>query len=204
MHDCASLMLQALCKSRQTRVSFRVVPCKRSEHADAPHALALLRARRERPCPCCAAEQHDKFPPVHSITSSARASNVVGTSRPSALAVLRLIHEDSSPFQEQFDLFEHAFCFGVLLQRNVILSWQRYESCPGYSGGKLTTRLEWLHLVFTLVHDKRRYRHLWQQLAHIEVPGGLEIAVRAFGRSRLALPLREFLQLLRCCARHNH
>src|SRR5262245_44648340 len=164
----------------------------------------LCCARRERPRGSGAAEQRDELAALHSITSSARASSVDGISMPSALAVLRLIHQDSSPFQEQFDLFEHAFCFGVLLQRNVILSWQRYKSCPGYSGGKLTTRLEWLHLVFTLVHDKRRYRHLWQQLAHLEVPGGLEIAVRAFGRSRLALPLGEFLQLLRCCARHNH
>src|SRR5262245_5863466 len=36
-------------------------------------------------------EQHDELSALHSITSSARASNVVGTSRPSVLAVLRLI-----------------------------------------------------------------------------------------------------------------
>src|SRR5262249_9435205 len=50
----------------------------------------LLRARRERPR-CRAAEQRDELAAVHSITSSARASSVAGTSRPSALAVLRLI-----------------------------------------------------------------------------------------------------------------
>src|SRR6478672_7997811 len=38
-----------------------------------------------------AAEQCDELAPLHSITSSARARSVGGTSRPSALAVLRLI-----------------------------------------------------------------------------------------------------------------
>src|SRR6516164_561289 len=48
----------------------------------------LLRLRRERPCPR-AAEQRDELAPLHlrghSITASARASSVGGTSRPSAL-----------------------------------------------------------------------------------------------------------------------
>ena len=61
------------------------------EHADAPHPLGLLRARRERPRRRRTAEQRDELAPLHSITSSARASSVGGTSRPSALAVLRLI-----------------------------------------------------------------------------------------------------------------
>ena len=51
----------------------------------------LLRARRERPRGRRAAEQRDELAPPHSITSSARASSVGGTSRPSALAVLRLM-----------------------------------------------------------------------------------------------------------------
>src|SRR6202051_4827155 len=46
--------------------------------------------RDDRPCGR-AAEQRDELAPFHSITSSARASTVAGTSRPSALAVLRLI-----------------------------------------------------------------------------------------------------------------
>src|SRR5262245_60679239 len=50
----------------------------------------LLRACRERPC-CRAAEQRDELAALHSITSSARASSVGGTSTPSALAALRLI-----------------------------------------------------------------------------------------------------------------
>ena len=69
----------------------RIVRGCGQEHADAPHALALLRARGERPRSRRAAEQRDEFAPLHSITSSARASSVGGTSRPSALAVLRLI-----------------------------------------------------------------------------------------------------------------
>src|SRR5262249_37510421 len=50
----------------------------------------LLRLRRERPCRR-AAEQRDELAPLHSITSSARASSVGGTVTPSALAVLRLM-----------------------------------------------------------------------------------------------------------------
>src|SRR5215813_13546808 len=55
------------------------------------HALALLRPRRERPRNRRTAEQREELAPLHSITSSARASNVGGISRPSALAVSRLI-----------------------------------------------------------------------------------------------------------------
>ena len=51
----------------------------------------LLRARRERPRACRAAEQRDEVAPLHSITSSAVASSLSGTVRPSVLAVLRLI-----------------------------------------------------------------------------------------------------------------
>ena len=51
----------------------------------------LLRARRQRPSHGSAAEQRDELASSHSITSSARASSVGGMSRPSALAVLRLM-----------------------------------------------------------------------------------------------------------------
>src|SRR5262249_27796453 len=50
----------------------------------------LLRTRRERPRRR-AAEGRDEVAPPHSITSSARASSVGGTSKRSAFAVLRLI-----------------------------------------------------------------------------------------------------------------
>src|SRR5262245_6988555 len=72
-------------------VSFRIVGDRVHEYADAPHALALLRARRERPRGRGAAEQCDEIAAPHSITSSARASSVGGTSRPSPLAVVRLM-----------------------------------------------------------------------------------------------------------------
>ena len=62
-----------------------------SQDADAPYALGLLRARRERPRRRRAAEQRDELASLHSITSSARESSVGGTVRPSALAVLRLM-----------------------------------------------------------------------------------------------------------------
>src|SRR5262249_17830189 len=48
----------------------------------------MLRARRKRPCGCRAAEQRDELAPLHSITSSARASSIGGASRPSAFAAL--------------------------------------------------------------------------------------------------------------------
>src|SRR5262245_15285989 len=54
-------------------------------------ACGLLRARRERPRRRRDAEQSDELAAVdHSITSSARSKVAVGTSRPSALAALRL------------------------------------------------------------------------------------------------------------------
>ena len=73
-------------------LSFGIVSCQVHEHADTPHRLPLLRARRERPRHRRTAEQRNEFaPPHHSITSSARASSVGGTVTPMALAALRLI-----------------------------------------------------------------------------------------------------------------
>ncbi len=63
------------------------LPCKNANHRH----RRLLRARRERPRHRRAAEPRDELPPSHSITSSARPSSVGGMSRPSALAVLRLM-----------------------------------------------------------------------------------------------------------------
>ena len=50
----------------------------------------LLCSRRRRPRRRRAAEQRDELTALHSITSSAAASSLSGTVRPSALAVLRL------------------------------------------------------------------------------------------------------------------
>src|SRR5262249_32126787 len=48
-----------------------------------------LRPRSQRPCRSGASEQRDELAPAHSITSSARASKVAGSSRPIAFAVTR-------------------------------------------------------------------------------------------------------------------
>src|SRR5262249_12128892 len=63
----------------------------RHEHADAPHAVALLPARRERPSHRAAEEGDEVAAPNHSITSSAMASSVGGMVRPIVLAVSKLI-----------------------------------------------------------------------------------------------------------------
>src|SRR5262245_14331330 len=79
-------------ESREARLSFRIIGGEVHEHADAPHALAPLGPRRKRPGRRRAAEQRDECaPPDHSITSSAAACRVIGTLRPSAFAVLRLM-----------------------------------------------------------------------------------------------------------------
>src|SRR5262249_18567284 len=78
--------LQSLQKCHPDRRSARVD----RDNSDA-QSFGCLRARRERPC-CRATEQRDELAAAaHSITSSARASSVAGISRPSALAVLRLM-----------------------------------------------------------------------------------------------------------------
>src|SRR5436190_22304934 len=62
------------------------------QHSDFRDSRRLLRARGERPYGRRAAEQRDELAPSHhSITSSARTSRIVGISRPSVLAVRKLI-----------------------------------------------------------------------------------------------------------------
>jgi hypothetical protein len=71
--------------ARQTETnSGRVYPKSRRRRP-------MLRPRRERPSRRGTAEKRDELASDHSITSSARASKVGGTSRPSAFAVLRLM-----------------------------------------------------------------------------------------------------------------
>jgi hypothetical protein len=81
---------QRLHECSEADLKFRIVRGSRKQHTDAPHSLGLLRARHEWPR-SRSAEQRYELAPVHSITSSARLSSDGGTSRPSALAVLRLI-----------------------------------------------------------------------------------------------------------------
>ena len=76
---------------RRNQMSIR---CKRSCADEADHRHRLLRTRGARPRNRrrrCASNTGDELPPLHSITSSARASSVGGTVTPIALAVLRLI-----------------------------------------------------------------------------------------------------------------
>src|SRR5262249_17138367 len=61
-----------------------------AEEADGGELCWLLRPRRERPRRNRAAEERDELAPLHSITSSARASSVGGMLRRSAFAVARL------------------------------------------------------------------------------------------------------------------
>ena len=72
------------------RLSWRA-GTEKADHRD----CALLRGRRARPkkrrCGGRSAAESNEFAPLHSITSSARASNIAGTSRPSAFAALRLM-----------------------------------------------------------------------------------------------------------------
>src|SRR5262249_4950101 len=63
-----------------------------TQESDSRQLSRLLRARRERPRGDRAAEQRDEVVPFHhSITLSARTTNVLGTSWPIAFAVLRLM-----------------------------------------------------------------------------------------------------------------
>src|SRR5262249_48948127 len=84
-------LAEAFPKRSNAGLSFRIAFRKRRQHADSPHSLALLRARRERPCGSRAAEQGDEIAPFHSITSSARPSIGSGMLRPSVFAVCRLM-----------------------------------------------------------------------------------------------------------------
>ena len=61
-----------------------------TKRVDTKHLLRLLRARRQRPRSRTAEQRHE-LAPLHSITSSARASSVGGISMPSAFAALRLM-----------------------------------------------------------------------------------------------------------------
>jgi hypothetical protein len=58
---------------------------------DANHRHRLLRTRRQRPRGDSAADERDELATFHSITSSARASRLGGTARPSILALWRLM-----------------------------------------------------------------------------------------------------------------
>src|SRR4029450_8535140 len=86
-----SQFTEPLHESPVASAGLRAAGADRVERADARGRRALLRARSEGPRCRCAAEKRDERPALHSITSSAVICMIVGTVRPSALAVLRLI-----------------------------------------------------------------------------------------------------------------
>src|SRR5258708_15190996 len=65
--DGPTQLLQPLQKCRVASLHLRVVRGERHEHAHAPHGLALLRARRERPRHRRAAEKRDELAPSHCL-----------------------------------------------------------------------------------------------------------------------------------------
>jgi hypothetical protein len=71
--DIAALRPPELLEPLQERgdadLSFPVALGIPHHHADAPHPLGLLRARRERPCDDRAANKRDEFASFHRITS---------------------------------------------------------------------------------------------------------------------------------------
>ena len=82
----------AVCCHEGTDLAFATGSCTTSGRSTPMRRCRsrLLRRAAERPRRS-AAEQRDELAPLHSITSSARASSVGGTVRPSALAVCRLM-----------------------------------------------------------------------------------------------------------------
>src|SRR5262249_13897935 len=82
-------LCESLLKSCNPRLPQRVITGAH-QYSDVSYSVRLLRPRRERPRRH-AAEQRDEIAPVHSITSSARASSMDGMATPIALAVIRFI-----------------------------------------------------------------------------------------------------------------
>src|SRR5262245_46564375 len=82
---------QTLMERCEASLKYRIACGCGQEHADAPHAPVLLGSRYERPRRRAAEQGYQLAAADHSITSSARASRLSGTSMPSALAVLWLI-----------------------------------------------------------------------------------------------------------------
>jgi hypothetical protein len=63
-------LLQRLYERRFAGLSFRIVRGRVHEHADAPHALSLLRPRRERPGDRRATEKRNELTSPHILSHS--------------------------------------------------------------------------------------------------------------------------------------
>src|SRR5262245_24461660 len=89
---CPTQLLQCLPERRNAGLAFGIVCGYGHKNTDPPHAITLLRTRRDRPCRRRTAEQRDELAALHhSITSSARPISGSGMVRPRALAVFRLM-----------------------------------------------------------------------------------------------------------------
>src|SRR5262249_31926868 len=82
---------QALLECFNERLVISVGGGTNREKSKSDRTFALLRACRERPRRRAAKQRDERAPLHHSITSSARASTEAGRSRPSALAVVKLM-----------------------------------------------------------------------------------------------------------------
>src|SRR6516225_3335730 len=83
-------LLQSLPQRRDLSLCRRIGLGIPHQNTDTSHPVSLLGARCEWPSNHTA-EKRDELAPPHSITSSARPSNVTGKVMPNALAVLRLM-----------------------------------------------------------------------------------------------------------------
>ena len=79
-------LAQPCAQSCPQQLGFCIV---QKEHSDAPHTIGRLCARSAQPRR--STDKRDELAPPHSITSSASCWRCTGTSKPSALAVVRLI-----------------------------------------------------------------------------------------------------------------
>src|SRR5262245_20869620 len=84
-------LVEPVQECRNVALPLPIILGETHQNANPQAAPGLLRNRRDRPSGRAAEQRDELAAPHHSITSSARASNVGGTSRPSALAVLRLM-----------------------------------------------------------------------------------------------------------------
>src|SRR5262245_16343513 len=87
--DCPAPLLQSLKERRNAGLSFRIVCGKVRDNPDAPHALRLLRARRERRRGCRTAEQRDERAAFHGDLALASIASAASACHPASLIFTR-------------------------------------------------------------------------------------------------------------------
>jgi hypothetical protein len=113
---------ERLPKRGNAGLSFRIAFRKIHQHANAPHPLALLRPRRERPSRCRASEKRDELAPSH-----------VGHGLPPfPLCAGATGVEDHNTIMSGYDFWKytcHCRCIRVLLLSQ---SGERPERCRSF------------------------------------------------------------------------